>query len=69
MVEIGGNDDWHEDATVVVNAVAQSGAFAFTEGSSSAAQVIWLDPGLYTAVVNSGDGSAGVALVEVYEVR
>ena len=69
MVEIGGNDDWHEDATVVVNAAAQSGAFAFIEGSSSAAQVIWLDPGLYTAVVNSGDGSAGVALVEVYEVR
>ncbi|MBT5813484.1 MAG: hypothetical protein HOI15_03900 [Opitutales bacterium] len=69
MVEIGGNDDWHEDPVAVTNAAAQSGAFPFAEGSSSAGQVIWLDPGLYTAVVNSGDGSSGVALVEVYEVK
>ncbi|MFL3658713.1 MAG: hypothetical protein ACJ07L_11770 [Opitutales bacterium] len=69
MVEIGGNDDWHEDPVAVTNAAAKSGAFPFTEGSSSAGQVIWLDPGLYTAVVNSGDGSSGVALVEVYEVK
>ncbi|MBT6767363.1 MAG: hypothetical protein HOA81_00025, partial [Opitutales bacterium] len=69
MVEIGGNDDWHEDPVAVTNAAAQSGAFPFTEGSSSAGQVIWLDPGLYTVVVNSGDGSSGVALVEVYEVK
>lgn len=69
MTEIGGNDNWHEEADIVSNAAAQSGAFAFTEGSSSAGQVIWLDPGLYTAVVNSGDGSTGVALVEVYEIK
>ena len=69
VVEIGGNDNWHQEADIVSNAAAQSGAFAFTEGSSSAGQVIWLDPGLYTAVVNSGDGSTGVALVEVYEIK
>lgn len=65
MVEIGGNYDWHEDATVISNAAAQSGAFAFAAGSTSAGQVIWLDPGLYTAVVDNSDGSTGVASVEV----
>lgn len=68
-IEVGGNEDWHEDAAVVTSAAAQSGAFSFDEGSKSAAQVIWLDPGLYTAVAASGDGSSGVALVEVYEVK
>ena len=68
-VEIATNEDWHEEEETVAAAAAQSGAFAFDEGSSSAAKVIWLDPGLYTAVASSADSSSGNALVEVYEVE
>jgi hypothetical protein len=34
-----------------------------------AALLVTLDPGAYSAVVDATDGGAGVALVEVYEVR
>jgi len=37
-------------------------------GSRDASLLIWLEPGLHTAVVNGEGGSSGVALVEVYEV-
>lgn len=68
-VLVGENDDWQEESEVVVQAASQSGAFAFDDGSKSAAKVIWLDPGLYTAVAESSDSSTGVVLVEVYEVN
>lgn len=68
-VIVATNDDWHEEAEVASSAAAQSGAFAFDEGSNSAAKVIWLDPGLYTAVAESDGPGSGVALVEVYEVE
>ncbi len=66
---IGENDDWQEEYDVAVSAASSSGAFSFDEGSKSAAKVIWLDPGVYTAVAESSDASTGVVLVEVYEVR
>jgi hypothetical protein len=44
-------------------------AFALTNGASAdSALVITLPPGAYTAVGSSVSGTAGVALVEVYEV-
>lgn len=66
---VGENDNWQEEGSVATSAAAQSGAFAFDEGSNSAAKVIWLEPGLYTAVAQSADSSEGVVLVEVYEVE
>ncbi len=66
---VGENDDWQEESAVALEAASQSGAFAFGEDSRSAAKVIWLDPGIYTAVAESSDSSTGVVLVEVYEVR
>jgi|GEM_PF-1345313 len=68
-VLISENDDWQEEADIAVEAAIRSGAFGFDEGSKSSAKVIWLDPGLYTAVAESSDSSTGVVLVEVYEVR
>ncbi len=62
------NNDWQEEAEIAREASLSSGAFAFDETSKSAAKVIWLDPGLYTAVAQSATGSSGVVLVEVYEV-
>ena len=47
---------------------ASTGAFTLDEGSQSAGQIIWLEPGVYTAIASSGDETAGIALVEVYQV-
>ena len=68
-VLISENDDWHEEAEIALEASNRSGAFGFDEESKSSAKVIWLDPGLYTAVAESSDNSTGVVLVEVYGVR
>ena len=48
---------------------AKVGAFALTVGSNDAAIVATLPPGNYTAQVSGANGSTGVALVEIYELR
>jgi hypothetical protein len=45
------------------------GAFALPAGSADAAILVTLQPGAYTVQVSSGDGSSGLALVEVYDVQ
>jgi hypothetical protein len=50
-------------------AARRTGAFALVPGLVDAALLVTLDPGAYSAVVDATDGGAGVALVEVYEVR
>lgn len=49
-------------------AMAKIGAFPFPANSLNSALLVTLDPGAYTAVVSSADGSTGVALLEVYEL-
>ena len=49
-------------------AMSSSGAFPFVEGSADAAQIVALPPGAYTVVVESVDGTPGIALVEAYEL-
>jgi hypothetical protein len=68
--QIAFNDDWHDDGLgpTVADASSRVGAFALDAGSASAALLIWLEPGVYSAHATSGDGSSGVAIVEVYEV-
>jgi hypothetical protein len=46
----------------------QSGAFALGSSGADAAILTTLAPGAYTAVVSSTTGTAGVALVEVYDL-
>ena len=53
-------------ANDIVNAVP--GAFAFAHGSKDSALLVTLQPGGYTANVESVGGSTGVALIEAYEV-
>jgi hypothetical protein len=67
---VSANDDWWRDNGAqqlppVFNSV---GAFALVTGTRDAALVALLEPGAYTATVSGAAGSAGVALVEVYEV-
>jgi hypothetical protein len=48
---------------------AKVGAFALAAGSGDSAIVVTLPPGAYTAQVAGMNGSTGVALVEIYELR
>ena len=59
------NDDW--DVSLAGD-FAQASAFDWTPGSTDAAMVVTLQPGLYTAIVRGKPGQTGVALVEVYDM-
>jgi hypothetical protein len=53
----------------VLDAFDRVGAFRFVdEASKDAALVLSLPPGAYTVQVKSGDGTAGAALLEVYDL-
>ncbi|MDO8540154.1 MAG: endo-1,4-beta-xylanase [Opitutaceae bacterium] len=56
------------EASVIVAAAVQAGAFPLSAGSGDCAIVETLSPGAYTAPVTSIDGTTGVALVEAYSV-
>jgi pectin methylesterase-like acyl-CoA thioesterase len=58
------NDDWRDDAA----SAAELAATGLAPGNESeSATVVTLPPGHYTAVIKGKDGSAGTALVEVYD--
>ncbi len=61
---IASNNGWRNSASVAE--IAASG-LAPTDDRESALQVS-LEPGSYTVIVSSGDGSSGIGLVEVYGV-
>lgn len=64
---IGANNDWGGGAALAT-AFTRVGAFALPPAGRDAAILITLAPGAYTAQVSGVSGSAGLALVEVYEV-
>lgn len=68
---IASNGDWWMGSgeSVVEDSSKRGGAFPLTLGGKDAALVLQLAPGAYTAVVSSGDGSEGIALVEVYHLK
>jgi phosphodiesterase/alkaline phosphatase D-like protein len=56
-------------ASALTDAFDRAGAFRLVdEGSSDAALILSLPPGAYTVQVRSADGTAGAALLEVYEL-
>lgn len=63
-------DDWGDlpDSATTATVAATVGAFSLPAGSSDAACVVTLPPGLYTAIVRGQGTSSGVALAEVYLV-
>ena len=64
------NTGWATSANPAALAAAASsaGAFAFAAGSTDSAILTTLTPGGYTAQISSGAGSAGVGLIEVYDL-
>lgn len=66
---IDGNDNWG-GSSVLVDAGDSVGAFRISENASKdAMSVVTLPPGGYTVHVSSGNGAAGVVLLEVYSLR
>ena len=65
---IATNEGWANSAALAT-AATQTGAFALPSGSKDAAVLITLNPGAYTAQIKSAKNtSAGIALIEIYEV-
>jgi len=67
---IAENDDWSvASGAIAVAAASQSvQAFPLSTGSRDAALLLTLSPGAYTVQVSGVGGTAGAALIEVYEV-
>jgi hypothetical protein len=61
---ISTNDNWRDDAASAAELTAAGLAPA---NDNESAIVVTLPPGQYTAVIRGKDGSAGVALVEIYD--
>ncbi len=64
---VASNGGW-ANAPAVTAANAATGAFPLAAGSADAATIVSLAPAAYSVQVSSGDGTTGVALVEVYEI-
>jgi hypothetical protein len=60
------NDDWgsNADPTEIATAGRRAGAFGITSGSTDAALLLTLTPGVYTTHITGGEG---VALAEIYD--
>ncbi len=66
-IEVVVNDNWEDTQGQLVSDF-WGGSSPLTVGSLSAAAVLTLEPGNYTAKVEGKDGATGVALVEVYGI-
>jgi hypothetical protein len=60
------NTGW-ANSSALAAAASRVGAFALAPNSQDAALLVSLAPGAYTAVVSGVGGTAGVALIEVYD--
>jgi hypothetical protein len=68
---IASNDEWSADsaaAAAISSATASVSAFPVSYGSTDAALVVELDPGLYTVLLAPESGQPGVGLIEIYEI-
>ncbi len=67
---IDSNDDWdaHQERPQLEAYMESSGDLALEEGSGDSALFVWLEPGLYTAIVSGNNGGTGIALVEIYDL-
>lgn len=66
---IATNDNWTQGAVVtqVTATTPTVGAFPLLPGSKDAAIVLQVNPGAYTVQVTSVGGTAGTALIEIYD--
>jgi len=69
---VGSNEGWGKDADTIrslTDVFDRAGAFRLSEENGrDAAMLLTLPPGPYTMQVQSADGKAGAALLEVYDV-
>ncbi len=65
------SDGWdaNGDPQSLINAMVKTGAFPLVTGSSDAAVLVDLNPGVYTAVINDNSRKGGICLVEAYAVE
>jgi outer membrane protein assembly factor BamB len=64
------NDDWdaHIERNQLEGFMNAAGAGPLDEGSGDSALFVWLEPGLYTAIVAGNGGQSGVALFEIFDL-
>jgi len=64
------NDNWGAapDLAVLTAATSAVHAFGLTAGSTNAAMLVTVPPGLYTVLVSGANNGAGNAIVEIYDV-
>jgi hypothetical protein len=68
--KIGSNDNWRiDDATGQSQAADINASGAPPSDDKESALVMVLTPGNYTAVVAGKNGTTGIGLVEVYNLR
>ncbi len=69
-VTVASNSNWttSPDASAIAAASAQVGAFALGTTSADAAMIVSLAPGNYSASVVGANGTAGIAIIEIYEL-
>ena len=66
-VLVAQNDNWSPaDISATTSSI---GAIPLESGSTDAAVVLTLNPGAYTAIVSDVNGTRGVGMVEIFEVR
>lgn len=65
------NSTWGDapNSEALAEAAEAVGAFSFASGSTDAAMLLVLEPGIYTIQVKGRNDSVGVALVEVYHIN
>ncbi len=70
-LSVATNAAWNSaaNATAIRTAARDVGAFPLAEGSRDSALLVTLPAGPYTIQVSGANGTSGIALVEVYEVR
>ncbi len=68
---VASNTGWSTatNADEIAATSAARGAFQLPTGSADSAMVVWLEEGVYTALIDGADGGSGLVLGEVYEVR
>lgn len=69
-VTVASNSNWSTspDKLAIEAASAQVGAFALGSNRTDAAMIVSLAPGNYSAQVVGANGTAGIAIIEIYEL-
>ncbi len=68
IIETNDNWDSHPEKSRLEAFMDSAGAFELVEGSGDSAMFVWLEPGLYTAIISGVNDTTGVALVEIYDL-